>query len=171
VISFNAEHNVWVLWHDTDVEVVVPVKTLWPSEFGGWVIVVQHQQKQVNAPYHDYQLFAKMSVIAAVVQKGLEHLELAPHANIQSNANWAFRTTDGAFTDLEEGRQQRRVHIHIFGRRMQDPSWGDPIQLAPYRKYVALQDSEDIWNETTLSQFSTFLADEVPRALKTSQAG
>jgi hypothetical protein len=147
VISFNAEHNVWVLWHDADVEVVAPVKTLWPADYGGWVIV------------------------AAVVQKGLEHLELAPHANIQSNANWAFRTTDGTLTDLEEGRQQRRVHIHIFGRQTQDPSWGDPIQLAPYREYAAMQDSADVWNETTLNQFSAFLADEIPRALKRSQAG
>jgi hypothetical protein len=169
VISFNAEHNVWVLWHDADVEVVAPVKTLWPADYGGWVIVIQHQD--VNTPYHDYHLFAKMSVIAAVVQKGLEHLELAPHANIQSNANWAFRTTDDTLTDLEEGRQQRRVHIHIFGRQTQDPSWGDPIQLAPYREYAAMQDSADVWNETTLNQFSAFLADEIPRALKRSQAG
>jgi hypothetical protein len=119
VISFNAEHNVWVLWQDTDVEVVVPVKTLWPATYGGWVIVIQHQE--VNTPHHNYPLFAKMSVIAAVVQKGLEHLDLAPHANIQSNANWAFRATDGTLTDLEEGRQQRRVHIHIFGRRTRGP--------------------------------------------------
>ena len=170
MISFNAEHNVWVLWHDAEVDVVVPVKTLWPATYGGWVIVVQHQQKQVNTPYQDYHLFAKMSVIAAVVQKGLECLEIAPHANIQSNANWAFRTTDGTLTDLEEGRQLRRVHIHIFGRRKQDSNWGDPILLAPYCKYVAFQDSEDIWNETTLEHFSTFLADEVPRALRTAQA-
>jgi diadenosine tetraphosphate (Ap4A) HIT family hydrolase len=170
VISFNAEHNVWAVWHDTDVEVVVPVKTLWPASYGGWVIVVQHQQKQVNAPYHDYHLFAKMCVIAAVVQKGLERLELAPHANIQSNANWAFRTTDGTLTDLEAGRQQRRVHIHIFGRRTEDPSWGDPIGLASYNEYAAMQNAEDVWNETTLNHFSTFLADEVPRALKISQA-
>ncbi|MHA2300756.1 MAG: hypothetical protein ACXACD_07360 [Candidatus Thorarchaeota archaeon] len=168
MISFNAKQNVWVLWHDTDVDVVVPVKTLWPAAYGGWVIVIQHQQ--ANTPYHNYRLFAKMSVIAAVVQKGLEHLDLAPHANIQSNANWAFRTSDGALTDLEEGRHRRRVHIHIFGRRTQDPSWGDPIQLASYHEYTVMQDSENIWDETTLNQFSTFLLDEVPRALKTSQA-
>lgn len=171
MISFNAEHNVWILWNDAEINVVVPVKTLWPATYGGWIIVVQHQQQQVNTPYHNYRLFAKMNVIAAVVQKGLERLELAPHANIQSNANWAFRTTDGALTDLEEGRQRRRVHIHIFGRRTQDPGWGDPIRLAPYREYAVLQDSADVWNETTLNQFSTFLADEIPRALKTSQAG
>ena len=171
MITFNAEHHVWVLWHDNEVDVVVPVKTLWPAEYGGWVIVAQHQQQQVNAPYHDYQLFAKMCVIAAVVQKGLEHLALAPHANIQSNANWAFRTTEGALTDLEEGRQRRRVHIHIFGRRTQDPSWGDPIQLAPYRDYAAMQESTDIWNETTLNQFSAFLSAEVPQALKVTPTG
>jgi diadenosine tetraphosphate (Ap4A) HIT family hydrolase len=169
MISFNTEHNVWMLWRDAEVDVVVPVKTLWPAEYGGWVIVVQHQQTQVNTPYHDYHLFAKMCVIAAVVQKGLERLELAPHANIQSNANWAFRTTDGTFTDLEKGRQRRRVHIHIFGRRTQDPSWGNPIRLAPYREYAAMQDSTDIWNEITLNQFSTFLANEVPRALRIFQ--
>jgi hypothetical protein len=50
-------------------------------------------------------------------------------------------------------------------------SWGDPIQLAPYREYAAMQDSADVWNETTLNQFSAFLADEIPRALKRSQAG
>lgn len=170
MLSFNVERNVWVLWHDAEVDVVVPVRTLWPAAYGGWVIVVQRQQKQVNTPYHDYHLFAKMCVIAAVVQKGLECLELAPHANIQSNANWAFRRTNGTLTDLERGRQQRRVHIHIFGRRTQDPSWGDPIQLAPHCKYVAFQDSEDIWNGTTLNQFSAFLVDEVPRALRTAQA-
>lgn len=169
MLSFNTEQNVWVLWRDAEVEVVVPMKTLWPAESGGWVIVVQHQQQQVNAPYHDYPLFAKMCVVAAVVQKGLEHLALAPHANIQSNANWAFRTTDGALTDLEEGRQRRRVHIHIFGRRTQDPNWGNPIQLASYRDYAAMQNSTDVWNEITLDHFSTFLAKEVPRALKILQ--
>lgn len=169
MISFNAEHNVWVLWQDTDVDVVVPMKTLWRAAYGGWVIVTQRQQ--VSTPYHNYRLFAKMCVIAAVVQKGLEHLALAPHANIQSNANWAFRTSNGGFTDIEEGRQRRRVHIHIFGRRIQDPSWGDPIRLAPYREYAVMQSTEDIWNEPTLKQFSAFLADEVPQALKTSQAG
>jgi hypothetical protein len=168
VISFNAEHNVWVLWQDTDVDVVVPVKTLWRSTYGGWVVVTQHLQ--VNAPYHNFRLFAKMCVIAAVVQKGLERLALAPHANIQSNANWAFRTSDGALSELEEGRQRRRVHIRIFGRRTQDPSWGDPIRLASYHEYVAMQDTGEIWSENTLKQFSTFLADEVPQALKMSQA-
>ena len=136
--------------------------------YGGWVIVIQHQE--VNAPYHDYRLFAKMCVIAAVVQKGIERLALAPHANIQSNANWAFRTNDGSFIDLEEGRQRRRVHIHIFGRRTQDPIWGDPIRLVSYREYAAMQDFNEVWNKTTLNQFSAFLAEEVPRALKTSQA-
>ena len=171
MLSFDTEHHVWVLWHDAEVDVVVPVKMLWPAEYGGWVIVGQHQETPVNAPYHDYRLFAKMCVIAAVVQKGLERLALAPHANIQSNANWAFRATDGALTDLEEGRLRRRVHIHIFGRRTQDPRWGDPIQLASYRDYAAMQESTDIWSETILTQFSVFLADEVPQALQRTQAG
>jgi len=160
---------VWVLWQDRDVDVVVPMKTLWRATYGGWIIVTQRQQ--VCAPYDNYRLFAKMCVIAAVVQKGLEHLALAPHANIQSNANWAFRTSNGDLTDLEEGRHRRRVHIHIFGRQTQDPNWGDPIRLASYREYSIIQNAEDIWNDNTLKQFSTFLANEVPQALKTSQAG
>jgi diadenosine tetraphosphate (Ap4A) HIT family hydrolase len=163
VIGFDAEHRCWVLWEDSGIQVVVPVKTLWPAEYGGWVVVLQHHD--VNTPYVNYRLFATMSVIAATVQKGLEALGLAPHANIQSNANWAFRKTNGTVTLTEIGRQRRKVHIHIFGRSTDDPMWADPIQLGTYHEYTAMIPERNVWPEETMTRLTSFLADEIPKAL------
>jgi hypothetical protein len=163
MVKFIPKRNVWILWKDSEVEVVVPTNPLWPASYGGWVDVIQHQD--MNTPYDNYRLFAKMSVIAASVQKGLEDTRLAPHANIQSNANGAFRNTDGTLINLEEGRQRRKVHIHIFGRRLEDSTWADPIQLATYQAYNAMKHSDDIWSEDKMNDLIKFLDNEIPRAL------
>lgn len=83
LVGFNPEKDVWVLWEDDEVGVIVPVKTGYPAHYSGWVIVVQNQN--VKTPYDDYRLYAKMSVITATVQKGLEETGLAPSARASTN--------------------------------------------------------------------------------------
>ena len=165
MIGFDAENDVWVLWEDSEVRVCVPTKTSWPAHYGGWVVVFQ-KQNVVGAPYNDYRLFAKMSVIAAAVQNSLEYVGLAPHANIQSNANWAFRKSDGSLLNSKEGRERRKVHIHIFGRKVEDPAWADPIVLPTFQEYYATKDCwGKIWSEEDMNKLVRFLEYEVPLAL------
>jgi hypothetical protein len=164
LVGFDTDKDVWVLWEDSEVGVIVPVKTGYPAEYGGWVSVVQN--KNVKTPYDNYKLYAKMNVIAATVQKGLELTGLAPHANIQSNANWAFRNRDGSIIDVEEGREKRRVHIHIFGRMVNGPAWADPILLPTYQEYNSSKKFwGKVWNKQEMNKLIKFLEAEVPKAL------
>lgn len=157
----------WVLWENPEIRVVVQKKANWPAKYGGHVVVEQ-QRRGASTPYSNYGLFAKMNVIAAVVQKALEEQELALHANIQSNANWAFRRLDGKFRDVKEGRKRRSLHVHVYGRRTEDPGWGEPIRPAYFKeqqfekKYWG-----QIWSESQLQRIATFLELEVPEALRT----
>jgi hypothetical protein len=158
------EKDIWVLWEDDETGVIVPIKTSWPVHYGGWVIVVQNQN--VKTPYDNYRLYAKMSVIAATVQKGLEEMGLAPHANIQSNANWAFRNRDGSLRDVEEGREKRKIHIHIFGRMFEDPSWADPILLPSHQEYNSSKKFwGKVWNKKDMDKLINFLEAEIPKAI------
>lgn len=156
----------WLLWENPEIRVVVQERANWPARYGGHVVV--EQKRGASTPYSDYALYAKMSVIAAAIQKGLEETDLVPHVNLQSNANWAFRKEDGSFRELKEGQRRRSLHIHVYGRCQEDPNWAEPIRPAYFReqqfekKYWG-----QIWSENQLQRIAAFLELEVPRALRT----
>jgi len=165
-VEFEEGFQHWILWRDKETKVVVQRRTNWPAKFGGHIVVEQH--KEVSTPYEDYPLFSKMSVIAATVQKSLEKTGLASHANIQSNANWAFRTPTGEFREIKEGQEHRRVHIHVYGRTMEDPGWGEPIRPAYWEgQQIGQKYWGQVWSKEKMNKLATFLEKEIPRALKT----
>lgn len=154
----------WVLWEDDQVRVVIQEKTNFPADYGGHIVV--EQKLGVRVPYGDYRLFAKMSVVAAVVQRGLEDTGLAPHANIQSNANWAFREADGSSRDVEEGRKKRELHIHVYGRTPKDPGWGEPIRPANFQEQREGKFWGKIFSQEKMAELSDFLNKKVSLTLK-----
>lgn len=165
-VKFDEKSSRWILWKESGIRVVVEDPPNFPAEWGGH-FMVEHGF-QAATPYGNYLLFAKMSVVAAVVQKGLEILGLAPHANIQSNANWAFRRPDSSFRKVEEGKKRRKLHLHIYGRRPQDPNWAEPIHPAYHQEQMAGKYSGKIFTYEQMRRLSAFLAREIPTALKES---
>jgi len=165
MVKFDKEMDHWVLWEDNEVLVVIQRKTNFPAEYGGHIVV--EQKKEIEVPYGDYRLFGKMSIVAAAVQKGLEKTGLAPHANIQSNANWAFRKTDDSFLDIEEGRKRRRLHIHVYGRTPKDPGWGEPIRPAYHQEQQQGKYWGKIFSQDKMVELSESLNKEIPTALQT----
>lgn len=155
----------WVLWEDDEVRVVIQIKTNFPAEYGGHIVV--EQKLGVRVPYGDYRLFAKMSIVAAAIQKGLEETDLAPHANIQSNANWAFREADGAFRDVEEGRKQRGLHIHVYGRTPKDPGWGESVRPAYHEEQRQGKYWQKVFSQEKMNELSKFFKKEIPTVLQT----
>jgi len=160
---FMKEMDYWILWEDEEIQVVVQGQANWPANYGGHVVV--EQKRGTSTPYSDYRLFAEMNVIAAAVQKGMEELELAPHANIGSFANWAFRNPDGTFREVKEGQRHRNLHVHVYGRKPKDPSWGDPLQQANWQEQQEGKYWGQIWSENQIQRLAAFLGLEVPRAL------
>ncbi len=160
MFRFDKEKDHWVLWEDETIYVVVQRKTNFPARYGGHIVV--GQKAGVKTPYENLGLFSDMMKMAAIVQKALETLHIAPHANIQSNANWAFRRMDGSFRDVLSGREKRLLHIHIYGRCPDDPNWGEPVRPAYHReqqrdgKYWNM-----IWPKKTLKKISDFIAKEI----------
>lgn len=154
----------WVLWEDREVRVVIQAKTNFPAEYGGHIVV--EQKLEVKVPYGNYDLFSKMSIIAAIVQKELEEIGLAPHANIQSNANWAFRNSDGSLRSIKEGQAARGLHIHVYGRRPEDPGWAEPIRPACFQEQKAGKYWGKVFSEEQMRKLSELLQKEIPRALK-----
>lgn len=162
---FDERANHWVLWENPEIRVVVQQKANWPAKYGGHVVV--EQKIGVKTPYDDYALFGRMSVVAAVVQKGMEETGLAPHANIQSNANWAFRKPDGGFRGIKEGQQCRNLHFHICGRDPKDPGWGEPIRPAYFKEQQEGKYWDEVWSEVQLQRIAAFLELEIPIGLRT----
>lgn len=167
-VTFDQRGNVrcWVLWEDSEVRVITPESPFWSGVFGGHIVVEQHvrDQGEVKVPYESYKLFAKMSVIAAAVQKALEETYTAHHANIQSNDNWAFRFLNGSLKDKYKGKGCRRLHIHIFGRKQEDPNWGNPIPSLVYQARGAYKGQ--CLNEVPRDKLCAFLETEIPKALQ-----
>jgi len=165
IARFDRKADHWVLWKNLEIQVVVQRKANWPARYGGHVVV--EQKRGTNTPYYGgYSLFGKMSVVAAAVQKALEEQKLAPHTNIQSNDNWAFRNPDGSFREVEEGQRHRNLHVHVYGRDPKDGSWGDPIRQANWREqHVEKKYWGQIWTENQLQRIAAFLELEVPIAL------
>lgn len=162
--KYEKEFDHWVLWKDREVCVVIQAKTNFPAEYGGHIVV--EQKLGVKVPYENYGLFSKMSIIAAVVQKVLEEIRLAPHANIQSNANWAFRNSDGSLRSIKEGQAARGLHIHVYGRRPEDPGWAEPIQPAYFQEQKVGKYWGKVFSEEQMRKLSKILQKEIPRALK-----
>lgn len=156
----------WVLWKDSEVQVITQESPLWPGEFGGHIVVEQlaRDEKKVKVPHENYKLFAKMNVIAAAVQKALEQTSVAYHANIQWNGNWAFRSLCGSLRNALVGQGYRRLHIHIFGRRTEDLSWGDPISLPTYQARGMYEGQ--CLNEVSRDALCAFLKTEIPKAIQ-----
>ncbi len=148
------------MWENNSLRIIAQKKANFPANYGGHFVV--EQDLGVKTPYDDYFLFARMAVAAAVVQKGLEKLGLAPHANIQSNANWAFRREDGDLKDTEQGRSQRCLHIHIYGRHPDDPNWADPVRPATYWEQQAGKYWHKVFPEEKLEKLSCFIEKEIP---------
>ena len=165
IARFDRKLDHWVLWEDEETQVVVQVAANWPAKYGGHVVV--EQKRGASTPHSNYRLFAKMNIIAAVVQKGLEETGLAPHANIGSFANWAFRSPDGSFRKVKEGQRHRNLHVHVYGRDPEDPSWGDPLQQANWQEQQEGKYWGQIWTEKQIQRITAFLGLEVPRALGT----
>jgi len=164
MVRYEQECGHWVLWQDEEVRVVVQYKTNFPAEFGGHLVVEQKLETQV--PYQDYRLFAKMSVVAAVVQKGLEVLDIAPHANIQSNANWAFRKPDSSYREVKRGKKHRSLHLHVYGRHPNDPNWAEPIRPAYHKEQQEGKYWGKVFSKKQRMELGAFLEEEVPRALQ-----
>ena len=156
----------YVLWENDKIRVVIQGKANWPAKYGGHIVV--EQKMNISTPYSDYSLYAKMSVIAAAIQKVLEQTGLAPHANLQSNSNWAFRNEDGSFRDIKEGQNHRNLHIHIYGRKKgKDSNWGEPIRPAYWQEQQVEQKYwGQIWNKKQINKLTDFLNEEIPKALK-----
>jgi len=128
----------WVLWENGDFRIITLKNPNRPADHGGHIVVEQKDGSK-RAPYQDYVFFAQISVIAAVVQKAVELAKVAPHCNIQFNGNWAWRSPDGSLRDVNEGRQRRAVHAHIYPRTLHDPNWADPAYLATFQEQVIAQ--------------------------------
>ena len=157
----------WVLWGDSEVRVITEKNPLWPAKFGGHIVVEQLalDPKRVKVPHENYKLFAKMNVIAAAVQGGLEETSVADHANIQCNGNWAFRSSGGSLRrSCVGGQGYRRLHIHIFGRRKEDPNWGNPISLPTYQARGTYKGQ--CLNEASRDALCAFLETEISKALQ-----
>lgn len=162
IARFDREDDHWVLWENPEIRVVVQRKANWPAKYGGHVVV--EQKIGAKTPYDDYALFGRMAVVAAVVQKGMEELGLAPHANIGSFANWAFRTPDGELREVQDGQKRRGLHVHVYGRRPEDRSWGDPLRQADWKEhFVDKKYWGRIWSENQVQRLAAFLELEVPR--------
>ena len=165
-VEYDREKEQWVLFENSNIQVVIQSRTNFPAQYGGHIVVSQKVGAQT--PYSKYALFAKMSVVAAAVQKGLEVTGLAPHANIQSNANWAFREINGSFLDVEEGKRNRRLHIHVYGRSPKDPNWGEPIRPAYHQEQQAYKYWGEVFIQLEMNKLAEFLSEEIPQALKES---
>ena len=162
---YEREFDHWVLWEDSEVRSVIQTKTNFPAEYGGHIVV--EQKLGVKVPYENYALFSKMSIIAAAIQKTLEEIGLAPHANIQSNANWAFRNSDGSLRSIKEGQAARGLHIHVYGRCPEDPGWAEPIRPAYFWEQKAGKYWGKFFSREQMRKLSELLQKEIPRALKT----
>lgn len=155
----------WVLWENNLSRVITLKNPNRPADHGGHIVVEQKNEK-ISAPYQDYLFFAKIAVIAAVVQKAVESIGIAPHCNIQFNGNWAWRNSDGSLQAIEEGIKRRKVHAHIYPRLPDDPNWADPAYLATHKEQVVDQVYEGrCFTKGQILELKKFLEKEIPIAL------
>lgn len=162
-VRFDEAARHWIFWEDGAIRVVIQRDTNFPAEYGGHLVV--EQKSGVKTPYGDYRLFARMAVVAAAVQKALEETGLAPHANIQSNANWGFRNPDGTFRTIEEGRSKRSLHLHVYGRKPKDPNWAEPVRPAYHAEQQAGKYFGKVFSAHQMERVRNFLQKEIPEAL------
>lgn len=156
----------WVLWEDDLFRIITLKNPNRPADHGGH-IVVEQKSGEISSPHQDYLFFAKLAILAAVVQKAVELTWIAPHCNIQMNGNWAWRNSDGSFLNVEDGIKRRRVHAHIYPRLSTDPYWGDPAYLATYEEQVLDRKYEGrYFTMLQMVKLKKFLEKEIPRALK-----
>lgn len=160
----------WVFWENKEFRVRTLENPNRPADHGGHILV--EAQKTVITPYDNYVLFAELSVIAAAVQKAVEETGLAPHANIQCNANWAFRKPNGGLRGTKAGREKRKVHLHIYPRLPADPHWADPAYLATHKEQIL----EEKYKGRTfamlqMKKLNEFLKKEIPISLNTLKKG
>lgn len=162
----DADLPYWALWEDDKFRVKTLKNPNRPAEYGGHILVEQ-KSEVVKVPYDNYILFAKLSVIAAAVQKGVEKTGLAPHANIQCNANWSFRKPNGGLREVKKGKERRKVHLHVYPRLPVDPHWGDPAYLATHREQIIEEKYKGrIFTMPQMKKLKEFLEKEIPTVLK-----
>lgn len=159
----------WVLWENDLFRVITLRNPSRPADYGGHIVVEQKNGK-ITSPYQDYPFFAKIAVIAAVVQKAVESTEIASHCNIQFNGNWAWKNPDSSPRSVEEGRKKRKVHAHIYPRLPADPYYGDPAYLATHKEQVIERKYEGrFFPMLQMAKLKEFLEKEIPIALASLQ--
>ncbi len=157
----------WILWKNNSFQVKALENPNRPADHGGHILV-EHKGVAVKVPCQNYVFFAKLSVIAAVVQKAVEETGLAPHCNIQCNSNWSFRKPNGGLRDIKKGRERRKVHLHVYPRFPADPYWADPAYLATYREQIIEEKYKGrTFTMPQMVKLKKFLEKEIPIALKT----
>lgn len=158
----------WVLWENEDFRIITLKNPNRPADHGGHIVVEQKVKEcPVRVPYEDYRFFAKISVIAAVVQKAVELTRIAPHCNVQFNGNWAWRSPNGGLRELKEGKENRAVHAHIYPRTLHDPYWANPAYLATFQEHVIDQEYRDrAFTMKQMIRLRDFLMREIPVALE-----
>lgn len=163
----------WVLWENEDFRIITLKNPNRPADYGGHIVVEQKgQEHPVRVPYEHYRFFAKISVIAAVVQKAVELTRIAPHCNIQFNSNWAWRSPNGGLRDLGEGKENRAVHAHIYPRTLHDPNWANPAYLATFQEHVIDQKYRDrVFTMEQMIRLRDSLKREIPAALEAIKKG
>ena len=167
----DADLPYWILWENDNFRVKTLENPNRPANYGGHILVEQ-KSEVAKVPYDDYVLFAEISVIAAVIQKGVEETGIAPHVNIQCNANWAFRKPNGGLQEIEEGRKKRKVHLHIYPRLPADPHWADPAYLATHQEHILEEKyRDDTFTMKQMEDLKQFLEKEIPTALTTLKKG
>jgi len=162
----DADLPYWILWENSNFRVRTLENPNRPADHGGHILV-EHKGGAVKVPYENYVFFAKLSVIAAVVQKAVERTGLAPHCNIQCNTNWSFRKPNGGLKEVKKGRGRRSVHLHVYPRLPDDPHWADPAYLATYKEQMI--DEKYKGRTFTMPQMvklKEFLKKEIPVALE-----
>ena len=161
----------WVLWEDKQFRVITLRNPNRPADHGGHIVVekrIKGAGAAVKDPYENYVFFAKISVIAAVVQKAVELTGIAPHCNVQFNGNWAWRNSDNSLRGIEEGKRRRAVHLHIYPRISDDPCWGNPAYLATYKEQVIDEIYKDrCFTMEQMERLKEFLEKEISTALQT----
>lgn len=167
----DADLPYWVLWEDGGFRVRTLENPNRPADHGGHILV-EHKEGAVKVPYQNYVFFAKISVIAAVVQKAVEKTGISPHANIQCNANWSFRKPNGGLREVKKGKEKRKVHLHVYPRLPADPHWGDPAYLATYKEQIIEEKYKGrMFTMPQMVKLKEFLENEIPKALNTLKKG
>lgn len=161
----------WVLWQDLDLHLraVVQKKANWPCEFGGHVVI--EATRRIQAPPDNPALAAAMFLAAGVVGEVMVRLVLADHYNIHFNANWAFRAPDGQLRPQEIGIELRQLHAHVYGRREEDPFWGDPMVPANFAQQRLGIYWDHVWSQEQLDALSAGIEEFLPGVLYTLRKG